>query len=352
VSRSLGIHIDDGFCRALAPVRSGYWIASAPYESDEDLLAVLRSLVSDRPPRIRRVQVVLGTTMSQCKLTDDVPRMRDAELLGHVRVEQRRYFLREPGPMTFAARRITSSRRTSGSCLLAGANESTLEATWEALEAAGLQVQVMAPSLAWTSPDLRHCLDELHELPDQGVAFLQAYRASVGVPLLSLKPVSRESRDRERERRSVIHFGLACAVSAALWGAGLDWRLRSDERRATAELAALGPVVRRAAVLRGERDATRRALSSISAELRLPNQTARLASLTAALPDSAFVSVVRSSVTSWEVVLFARQADEAVRRVSRVGGVASATIDGPVTREQLAGTEWDRFAVRINWGRE
>src|SRR5206468_6866954 len=73
---------------------------------------------------------------------------------------------------------------------------------------------------------------------------------------------------------------------------------------------------------------------------------ARLARITAALPDSSFLTSLTLDASGTGVLTgLARRAADVVARLEARGAVVHPRLDGPVLRETAAGKEWERFTI-------
>jgi hypothetical protein len=133
-------------------------------------------------------------------------------------------------------------------------------------------------------------------------------------------------------------------------GAAFVARVVRERRQVEREIASLRAPVD--AVL-----AARRALGEASAlveSLRVAERTRgralqQLLALSAALPDSSYVTSLALSGTDGEIGMVARRSSEVVAGLERDDLIATPRIRGAIVREAGGGREWERFTVRFTW---
>jgi hypothetical protein len=265
-----------------------------------------------------------------------LPRLAAEHLAAHVQLHSRRYFLQNGIPLVTDATPIAPA--DSGLALAAAAPVPLVEAIARGLEAAKLECRTIVP-LSLISPGASN----------DPFAAARAVAQSPVVPLALLPDVTRSER-RARERRSFLTWGVVAASSVALAiGAWFAVQIRS-ERVAERELAHIRPAVESAIAVRSDLDATDDALAVLSrAAVGRAHRVRLLAELTRALPDSGFLVSVRLEPDGrGSLAGYAPSAAQVLARLERTGTIAHGVMDGPVTREVVAGKERERFAIRFD----
>ena len=290
------------------------WGADAGYSGPAELPGLIGRLAGDCAVPCRRLRVALEHPPVQLRTLTDLPPVRPSELSALVAHHAGRFFRKNGGPLVTDAMWLTQDGARVARA--AAVEEAMVEAIAAGARAAGLTLDTVAV-------------------------------ADSELPLALLPGAERASRARA-ERRRVRVLG---AVSAGVWvlvGALFVSRLVWERRAVERELLRLQAPL--AAVLAARRE-LHDVEAALSAVARADNARSRglavLASVTAALPDSAVLTSV-----SWKedgsLVLSgaARQAAQVLARLERVTRVgAPPAFEGPVVREAVAGREWERFTI-------
>jgi hypothetical protein len=351
----LGIGVEPGTVRALLLLRGEVgWAASAEYASLEDLRLVLARLAAERPRGVREARVALSSALAQSKLVEGMPRLSSRDLAAHVALRPRRYFPLNGAALVTDAVNLSGGRHDCRTAFLAAASESLVEAIAAGLGEAGLRTTDIAPVSGYANTSLQSFLSVVAALDGDPPHLFAAYAAASGEPIVSLLPLSlrREARRAwARSARRWVVLGSVCLVLAATsYVTGLIRQRGAAER----ELAALAPAVQRAASVRGDLDQASDALEILnradSGRLRVASLLARL---TRALPDTAFLVMLRVDARGRGVLVgYAPQAAAVVAALDRVRGIAAPELEGAVTREVVAGRERERFALRFGLAAE
>ena len=337
----MGILVDAACVSAVA-VRRGriVWAAESHYAEPSELAQVLGALAAERPRGAREASVALAEGVARVKTVEGLPRLKRRDLVAHVRLNSRRYFLQNGVPLVTDAMPL----RQAGA-LLAGAPVPLVEAVVAGLAAAGIACRSITPAELLPTTSVTLPLPE--GLSDGARAAFRIASAPPGT--LSLMPEqarARQARDRVASiRRWAAAAAAAIVLCAAGWTVG-QWRLRT---RAEQELEQLKPSLHAALSARRDLEATDHALGLMAA---MESGSARrgrfLAELTRALPDSAFVVSLRLDPDgAGSLSGYAPRAAAIVARLERAGLVRRAALEGPVTREVVAGRELERFALRF-----
>ncbi len=106
---ALGLSLDPGVLRAVVVRRGSVtWAATAPFNTLDDLNLAVSDLARDCPAGVRTLHLSISGSVAQLRLVDGLPRLSRAELVRHVRLSPRRYFLQN------GARLICDAEPSSG----------------------------------------------------------------------------------------------------------------------------------------------------------------------------------------------------------------------------------------------
>lgn len=277
--------------------------------------------------------MALEEGLAQRKTVERMPPLAARDLAAHVALLPRRYFLMNGVTLvTDAVPLGRGARNGHRAVLLAAASEPLVTAVAEGVRAAGLMLEAIAPAAEFAA--------------NGDVAFAAAAGARSRLSLLPGAARAAADRARRTGARRWLVAGLASLVLA---GCTYLFALAHERRAAEAELARLAPAVRHALAARRDLGATTDALGFLArADRGRPRRAALLASLTRALPDSAFVVSIRLGADGRGTLSgYARRAGAVVAALERVNGLRGAALEGPVTREVVGGKEWDRFTIRF-----
>jgi len=312
------------------------WAAEAAYDGPDDLERALAALAAARPRRARVTAVGLGPEVARLKTITGLPRVRRALLADHVRLNSRRYFLQNGVPLVTDACSI--GNRGAPSALLAAAPLRVVDAIANGLRAAGISCQAIFPLAALGAP----------ARSSDGFAAARMAALARTSPLTLLPDVIRAERVAAAGR-SVRRWAWIALASCGL--AATTWLLTQvgRERAATQELVRLKPGLEAALTVQTDLDGATDALALLARVADDRSHRARfLASLARALPDSAFLVSLRLEPDGrGSIAGYAPNAAQVLARLERAGLLARAVLDGPVTREVIAGRERERFAIRF-----
>jgi hypothetical protein len=290
------------------------WAAECPWDSETDLVDVIARLASGLPQPARHMTVTLERPLVQLRTIRDLPPVRARVLPALVASQDRRFFRRNGRPLVTAAAWV----RDQGARVAraAAVDEPVVEAIAAGARAAGLAVADVRP-------------------------------ANDPAPL-SLVPAAERDARAHGTRRRVVRLAIATATAwvaaAGLFAGKLRWERRAIE-------AALVAVEAPLAALRSARAEVRRVDAAVAAmreaERRRGRALATLDAITRALPDSvALSSLVWTGDGEGTLGGVGPRAAEVVTALRRAQAVPGPSLVGQVTRETVAGREWERFTIR------
>ena len=273
------------------------WAGESAYEGLDDLPAVIRRLTAEptfRPPT-RRVRVELAHGVIQLRTLTDLPPVRASELPALVSNQASRFFRRRGGPLVIDAKHV-KGRRPGGDVKAAAVEETFVEAAVAAVESAGLRVEAVVPADAGSQV------------------------------CLSLLPPSVRAARRSDAGRRLGRLGLAVAATWILVGAIYLGDLLRDRRTIAEELGLLREPLALFVEARRNMRAAAEAVAQIEQTSRSRGWvTQLLASITADLPDSAYLTSFRVGRSTRSGSIEGRTTD--------VAAVLERMSDGPTLRE-------------------
>jgi hypothetical protein len=311
------------------------WSAGTSFRSVADLGDAIARLASETPVVPRRLRVELAPDAVQLRTISDLPPVRPRALEALVAHQSSRFFRRNGAPLVTDATWLPAPRGELRRARAAAVEEPVVAAIAAGARAAGLVLDAIAV-------------------------------ADAGAPLELLPPAERLARGRRR-RRSAVRLAI---LAAGLWLAAATAyvaRLAVENRRVAARLAQLEEPLRAVVAARQELRTAAATLETVrAAESRRGWALATLAAAAEALGDSAAIvsltvssppgplSAMRQGETQREpadqgssgvLAVLARRAGPVVARLERSPALGRVRVDGPITRELLAGVEWERFTV-------
>jgi Tfp pilus assembly protein PilN len=186
----------------------------------------------------------------------------------------------------------------------------------------------------------------------QALVFAPAYGAAleaVGVrPLFDLRPERLQQRETAAGRRRTAWLASAVVAAAIVyWLAGV-LGLRSEVAALEREAEVLQPQVDVVLQMRERIDeAVQLAGDLVRLEAEQPRWTAVLAELAVALPADAYVTAVSQRNGGLLVEGYTESASGVVEALDDSQVFGSARLAGPVSRENVAGGERERFTVEV-----
>lgn len=354
------------------------WAAERPVAGIEELATALADLAAERPRGVRRARVALDGELVQAKVLEGFPRLSPAKLQRAVALQLGRWFLKNGKPLSAGAVSLGGGR-----VLAAAAEHEALDAVGDGLAQAGLTGGVGAAVGAWARllPDGEHVMaaDEVvdrvsvtaHRLlvvrrcrepapgglkpavpgMDDGARFFTAYAAAAADPVPAFR-THREDVHREAAwRRRAFQLAVAILVLWISAGAVFGLRVRATHRRAVAERAALGPALDAAIAVERDLAMADDVLRTVQAARQQRSSDAMLLSvLTAALPDSAHLSLLRRERDSRVTLVgYAPSAAGVLAALAGTPGVREPVLQSGITRETVAGRQRERFGIAFTW---
>lgn len=382
----LGMSVGAGTVRAMVVADDRIvWAGAAVWARPDDLTEAVARLAAETGPAVRRVRVVLERAVIQTRTVWPAPPLKPSAARRYVALEAPRLFRKNGEPLITDG--IIVSVDTRDRALWAAAvPEPLVHAVLAGCAEAGLEVEGVGPAadvlphatrappgeivlpngttaevltvgrggtwrsrlVAGTRPDTPDWHPAVATLGAEAAHFAPAYAAGVAPLRLSLLPPdARAAATRSVRRRLARVWTVAAALwllAAALYGT----RIYALGSRAEHELARNAAAIDSVLVLRRELEAGRRTLEQFTAAERGRSRyLPLLGAVTTALGDSAFLVALRAGPDG--VIRFAGYAPSAARVVAnleRLDALRDVRLEGPVTREQAAGSrELERFAI-------
>jgi len=345
VSRVIGIAVASERLTAVA-VGGGrvVWAAETSYREAADLAAALAALAAERPAGYRATRVALGAAVARLKQVDGLPTLRSGELVAHVRLQSRRYFLQNGDALVTDAAALNER----GSALLAAAPEALVEAVGGGLQAAGLVLREMAPAALYGARGSGRGGPRADSGRSHDPSYDDAYAAATGSrPRLALLPSSMRRERERRTTRDLVRWAALCAASLVLAGVAYVGGLGRQGGDAESQLATLRPALGAALAVRRDLDAATSSLETLrAADARRLHFARLLAEVTSALPDSSFLRALRVERDGrGSLVGYAPDAAAVLVALERVRRVSSPEVEGAVVREVIGTREWERFTI-------
>lgn len=292
------------------------WSGEAAYDGVEDLAEVIARIAVEpdlvRPRTLVRVE--LERPVVQSRILQDLPPVSLSALRPMVERQSHRYFRKNGTPLVVDACFVNRSEPRKGVQIVA-IEEPVVTAISDGVAAAGLVLERVTPS---------------------------------GLPqtLSLLPPQERERRHRE-SRVSLRRLGMAVGVLWLLAGTVLVLSTLRQRRSVDRELALLAEPVAAMAGLKREIATGSTMIAAVQSDrARSSAMIHFLAAVTAALPDSAFLSSLTvDSAGRGFFGGFARRSSEVVARLERSAVVVAPRLEVQPGREVLGGTEWERFSI-------
>ncbi|HEU4647903.1 MAG TPA: hypothetical protein VFS33_02495 [Gemmatimonadales bacterium] len=300
------------------------WSAVAEHHGPMDLPEVMTQLAAEPVPvRVGRVHVEFERPVVQVRTLTGLPPVRRHALEALVALQAARFFRRTGGgPLVTCAAWAPAPKGqpTRREARAAAVEQPWLDAVASGARGMGVRLGRIAPADPATA----------------GLRFeLQSDRTG-------------------RQQALVRRLWASIALAATVWGAVgvFTWHRTTRElRRVDAELRALqGPL---AAVQRARHEVDRvHAMSAALAADRLERGAVlhQLAAVTAALPDSAFLTSATLRRDDGVVSGLARRAVSVVAAFERSPVALAPRLDGAISPEPMAGQAWERFTVKLGTG--
>jgi hypothetical protein len=295
------------------------WAGETRFETPEELEAVVKQLAEadGLPLRTAALGVELESPLVQLRTIRGLPPVRSPELRSMVAVQSARFFRRTRMPLVTDACWAERGARKKGTAIAAACEERWLDAVIRGAGFGGLTVEYIRPANAPAHTRL------------------------------GLIPVTERRRRSARALLSVRRLALAIS---AIWLAALAVsvvRLREERAAVDRELQRVRPAALSVAN-------ARRALGDLAsivdrldgAEARRHELLARLTSLIASLPDSAFLTTLAIDASGQgKLVALARRSGQLLSAIDRQDAVISPRLEGGIVREIIGDRDWERFTV-------
>ncbi len=295
------------------------WVAEAAFEGPDTLQEAIAQLSTEKslPPGLRGIRARLEPSLAQVRTLEGLPPVKDAALKSLVAQQAPRFFRKNGKALVTDAVWISRANGKGPVAQAAAVEEPWIEAISAGAREAGLTLEEIRPATA------------------DGVA-----------GRLSLLPKA----ERLRRRRShLLALSRLAAAAAALWvlaGVAYMARLHRESGRIEAELADLkAPVAAVAAARRKLGDAARMVEAVDRSNRERGTMLLRLAAITAALPDSAYLTSLVLEERGGTMSGLARQATDVIAALERDSAIAAPKLVGAVVGEVIAGREMERFTV-------
>jgi hypothetical protein len=295
------------------------WTGEATYAGLDDLTDVIARLVIE-PEMIgarTRVNVELEKPLVQYRILSELPAVSAEALRQIVEQQAHRYFRKNGKPLIVDAFRENGKNSPVHA---AAVEEPIVAAIGAGVRAAGFRLAAIAPS----SHPGRLSL----EMPEERVR-------------------------RQREARlSLRRLAFAVALLWLLAVCATVFNVLRQRRAIDRELADLAKPVAALAAVKREMAIAKSMIVAINRDARRQHGTLGLiASITAALPDSAFLtSLTIEDGDRGFLGGYSRRASEVLARLESAGVLATPRLDGQLGREIIGGVEWERFS--ITFGKE
>lgn len=302
------------------------WAGSAVFESPDDLREAIAQLAAEEslPVRVGGLRVKLETPLAQVRTLEHLPPVRSSALKALVAQQAGRFFRRNGKPLVTDAVWLRRPRGQPAVAQAAAVEEPWVDAIAAGARAAGL------------------VLEEIHP-------------ASGDTTLKRLSLVSAAERAHRKRLESAALRRLA-AITAILWivaASGFVIRVQREHREVDRRLAALkAPLAAVGAARRELAGATLMVETIEAGERNRASLLRHLASITAALPDSAYLTSFSLGEDGGTMSGLARQATSVMAAFEKEAAIAAPRLTGPVIREVIVGKELERFTLTFARGPE
>jgi hypothetical protein len=317
VSLKLNLEVGKGLVRATIVRRKRtVWVGEAPFTTLDDLQSAIAQLASDKslPGRPTATRIELQVPMVQVRTLANLPPVRASVLEDLVARQASRYFRRNGTPLVVAAQWLPHARGKPSVAQAAAAEEPWVEALALGARAAGLVLEGILPA----------------GLPKEMLLF-------------SWQERTRRRKAEVWARRRLALFAFFLWVAA---GIALAVRFQSERNRVDRELAALQQPTR--ALLEARRAlgvATGMVQAVAEADRDRARTLGRLAAITAALPDSAYLTSLSLDERGGTISGVAPQATRVVADLEKTFAIEAPRLTGPAVREVNGDAELERFSL-------
>lgn len=325
MSARLHVRVGRGVVSAKAVLRRRIvWAAEARFAGPDDLREAIAQLAGEEslPIRLGSMRVKLEPPLAQIRTLEGLPPVRAAALRALVSQQAGRFFRKNGKPLVTDAVWIKRSRGQAPVARAAAVEEPWVEAILAGARESGLMLEAIRP---------------------------QGEGASLG-RLTLLSPAERA----RRWRTELLALKRLALIAALLWvAAAVAFLVRLQHERAAVEreLHQLSqPALAIGAAHRKLTEAARMVETIARAERERARMLVRLDGVTAALPDSVYLTSLTLDDSSGTVSGLSQQAVGVLASFERRPDLASPRLVGPVIRETNGGRELERFTLSFSWG--
>jgi hypothetical protein len=359
------------------------WAAERALDGPGEIAGALAELGAERPRGVNRVRVAIEGELVHVKLLNGFPRLAAAKLHRAAALHAPRWFLHNGTPLATGAVRLEGRR-----VLAAAVERDVLDALADGFAQTGMTPDGVGAAVgAWAPllPDGAHdfVADQVTETvavtggrvqslrrrrtvaapPGSGgdgrsasvlgeidPRFFTAYAAALRAPA----PLFDTMSDAERGaswRRVAVRLAVAAALLWAAAGAVFGARVTTTLRRADAERGALGPALDAAVAVERDLALADEFLRAVTGAREARSADAALLSLlTAALPDSRHLSLLRRGRDGRVTLVgYAPSAARVLAALAGTPGIRDPALQSGITRETVAGRTRERFGIAFTW---
>jgi len=295
------------------------WVGQAAFEGPDTLQEAIAQLSTEKslPSGLRGIRARLDSSLAQVRTLEGLPPVKESALKSLVAQQAPRFFRKNGKPLVTDAVWISRNGGKGAVAQAAAVEEPWIEAISAGARDAGLELEEVRP----VSGD-----------PVAG--------------RLSLLPHAERIR---RRRSQLLALWRLAALACTLWAvAGIAFmaRIHRETARIKAELADLKAPVRAVTAARRKLSDAARMVEAVERSNRERGTILlRLAAITTALPDSAYLTSLVLEERGGTMSGLAWQATDVVAALERVAAVAAPRLVGSVVGEVVSGREMERFTV-------
>jgi hypothetical protein len=310
----------DGAQAELSRRQTVRWSGTVAYENAEEMGAAIRDLLTGGtlPERPGVLDVEIEKPLVQVRSLRGLPPVSTPKLRGIVSTQSGRFFRKNGKPLVIDA--VWDGRSGPDRVALAVAvEEPWVEAIAEAAHASGVRLASLGPA---------------------GLPGGRRFR------LLSPGQRKRYRRDQLLALKRLAAAATALWLFAAATAAG---RMHAERARLDSEIVRLeAPVAAMGRAGRALDSASRMVRGIATAEADRGRILATLTAISAALPDSAYITALTLDRRGrGELTVVARHSSEVLAAFEQSTELVSPQLEGGVVRETSAGREWERFTVTL-----
>lgn len=293
------------------------WAAEAEWDSLASLREVIAHLAgrAELPLYWRRARFEVGEELLQRRTLHGIPPVSRDALAGLIALAPARYFRRGRGELVTDARWLGRGPARQG--IAVAVDRGIVEALLAGAREAGLLVTGIRPA------------------------------GGAGARGLLLLPNDEQARRRAADLRWTLRLGAAAVCAWLLLGAGLLFAELRERRRLDARLAEIDQPLAAILAVESQVDSVRRMVDRLDEEGAMEGSVAAtLFRLTAALPDSSFLTQLRIDSAGMGLAAgAARRPATVLAAIEGRAGVANPRFEGRTTRDVVAGRPVERFSI-------